>query len=228
MKPIHNPFSIDIILTRIPVRIGKVAPFVILALAALILLINVGPVYAVSASVDLDQCHNGPATAAVNCEGVAWANGNANPSQAHYAESYSVPYRAVMTDLPTNKEITIDIGYDTMHSGKHAIDYLTHYSRLEPHVSTFGHSAETIDPILGVEGLDPVFSTYPIPVPSSAPEAINSFRLLDASETVMTLFGGTITGVASSEDVTKSVISVTFTANSSTAVLAWGGRSAVC
>jgi len=74
--------------------------------------------------IDLDQCRNGAAGSPNNCValggGQGWANGNAGASQSHYVEGYSIPYRAVMTNLPTSTSITVVLGYDIRHSGKNA------------------------------------------------------------------------------------------------------------
>src|SRR2546426_6298564 len=189
---------------------------------------------------NLDQCRNGPASAPQDCIDASgplgWENGDANATQAHLLEGYSIPYRVVMTDLPTATTITLDIGYDIKQMDKHALDYLTHYQRLEPH-TFFGHPAETVTPTSGVSGIASTTTTSAIPAPSSAGsplagEPTNSFNALPASERVMTLFGGTISGVAyvSEGSLTASqaetVIRVTFTAASATAVLAWGGHIA--
>jgi uncharacterized repeat protein (TIGR01451 family) len=192
--------------------------------------------------IDLDQCRNGPATTPNDCVaglggGMGWANGNAGASQAHYIEGYSIPYRAVMTELPTATSITVVLGYDIKQGGKHAIDYLTHYQRLEPHAAAFGHPAETVTPTSGVTGVSPTTTTFPIPSPSSAGSPVPgqptaSFNSLPPNERVMTLFGGTITGVSyvSEGSLTASAsetrISITFIVNSATAVLAWGGHIA--
>jgi uncharacterized repeat protein (TIGR01451 family) len=190
--------------------------------------------------INLDQCRNGPAATPNDCVelggSMGWVNGNAGATQAHYIEGYSVPYRAVMTDLPTATSITVVLGYDITHSGKHAIDYLTHYERLEPHAG-FGHPAETVTPTSGVSGVSATTTTFPIPAPSSAGSPVagqptTSFNALPATERVMTLFGGTITGVSyvSEGSLTASqsetTISITFTVSSATAVLAWGGHIA--
>ena len=52
-----------------------------------------------NASVDIDQCANGPLSSPVPCIGGAWQNGNLNGNQAHYLEGDSVPYREVFSDL---------------------------------------------------------------------------------------------------------------------------------
>ena len=193
---------------------------------------------------DLDQCANGPSDTPVPCTNPpgpdnAWQNGNLNANQAHYVEGHSVPYRLRMTDLPTDGTvITLTLGYDIKHSDKHAIDFLTHYQRLEPHAS-FGHAAETVDPTSGVTGLSSTTTTYTIPVPSTAGSPVpgqpaTRFNSLPAAERVMTLFGGTISNVfyVSEGSLTASQaetrIAVVFTVDSATAVLAWGGHIARC
>jgi len=183
-------------------------------------------------AANLDQTRNGEASSPVDPG--SWVNGNLGAQQSHYIEGYSVPYRAVLTNLPTGVPITITLEYDVKHSGAHALDYLTHYNRLEPHV-VFGHDAEELDPLIGVSGVAALTTTFPIPAPSSAGspvpnEPTNSFNALPASERLMTLFGGTISAMAyvAQGDLNASnsptSITVTFTATNPTAVLAWGGH----
>jgi LPXTG-motif cell wall-anchored protein len=193
------------------------------------------PADAGTASVNLDQCANGStASRATPC---TWQNGNLNTSNAHLIEGYSVPYRAIMEDLPTGTPVTIILGYDIKASGKHALDYVTSYERYNPHLG-FGHPAETVDPTSGVTGLSATEATFPIPAPSSsgspvAGQPTTDFNSLPASERLFSMFGGTITGIsyASEGDLStggsaESQISITFTADSETAVLAWGGHIA--
>lgn len=145
-----------------------------------------------------------------------------------------------LTNLPTGTPITIIFGYDTKHSDKHAIDYLTHYDRIDnpSHNSVFGHTQETINPTNGVSGVSgSANDTFPIPAPSSAGSPVtgqptSSFNVLPDDERVMSIWNGDITSMAYvfQEDLTASQsetqISVTFTASSSTVVLAWGGHIA--
>ncbi|HMB69831.1 MAG TPA: hypothetical protein VKU85_10985, partial [bacterium] len=187
-------------------------------------------------SVNLDQVRNGSAASPVDPG--QWQNGNLNATQAHYVEGWSTSYRAIMTDLPVGQQITLTLAYDIKHSDTHALDYLTHYDRLEPHLATFGHDKETLDPLTGT-GLLPSapMSTIPIPPPSSAGSPVpgqptTSFSALPAGERVMTLWNGTLDGIAYAmegdlmEKQDETQISVTFTPSSSTAVLAWGGHIA--
>jgi hypothetical protein len=191
-------------------------------------------------SINLDQCRNGSASSPANCLNLGgasgWANGNAGSSQAHYVEGQSAPYRAVMENLPTGTPITLVLGYDVKHSDAHAIDFLTHYNRLEPH-GGFGHPAEQVNPIDGITGLSSTVGTFPVPAPSTvgspvAGQPATAFNALPSGERVMTLFGGTISAMTyvSQGSLTaaqsETQMSVTFTVDSPTAVLAWGGHIA--
>ncbi|NLU92454.1 hypothetical protein [Chitinophaga sp. Ak27] len=189
-------------------------------------------------SANLDQGGNGSSTAPTSP--VDWVNGNLNNNQAHFLEGYSVPYRAVLTNLVANKTYTLVIGLDITASGKHALDYITQFQRLEPH-GIFLHTAETVDPLLNITGFPKSYftstSTLPIPAPSSAGSPVTgqpttSFNALPASERVMTGYNATLNSVvyASEGSLTGSnsetVINITFTALKETAVLAWGGHIA--
>ena len=88
-------------------------------------------------AANLDQCRNGAPETPNNCldfgGSAGWVNGNAGETNAHYTEGLSIPYRAELTNLPTDGTvITLTLGYDIKHSGRHAIDFLTHYQRLLP------------------------------------------------------------------------------------------------
>jgi len=83
-------------------------------------------------SGNLDQCRNGPYDAKVPCTGSAWANGNANATQAHYLEGDSLPYRLKFENLATGTTIhAVTIEWDTTKGGKHAFDYVTSFDRTE-------------------------------------------------------------------------------------------------
>src|SRR3989338_256273 len=120
------------------------------------------------AAIDLEQCRNGAAGSPNACEELGgssgWVAGNVGASQGHYLEGHSIPYRAVLTNLPTSTTITLTLGYDIKHSGAHAIDYLTSYERLDPHAQ-FGHGSENVDPTDGVSGFSATTTQYPVPVP---------------------------------------------------------------
>src|SRR5262245_46484705 len=82
-------------------------------------------------AADLDNAKN--AAAGGPESPVLFEDGNAGASTSHYVEGYSITYRLVMSDLPTSTSVTIVIEYDIVHSDAYAIDYLTHYQRLDPH-----------------------------------------------------------------------------------------------
>jgi hypothetical protein len=184
-------------------------------------------------AANLDQYRNGSASSP-NVTGSNWVNGNAGASNSHYVEGMSVPYRCVMTGLPTATPITITFGYDITHSSKDAIDYLTYYRRLSPH-TVFGHLAEPIDPTAGTPLFGNPGTTFPIPVPSAintpvAGQPTTSFNALPAGERVMTIYGGTITAIVYNTEgdlslsQSETTIDVTFTATGSEAILSWGGH----
>jgi hypothetical protein len=186
-------------------------------------------------AANLDQYRNGSASSPV-VTGDNWVNGNAGASNSHYVEGMSIPYRCVMTGLPTGTPITITFGYDVRHNNHMAIDYLTHYDRLQPH-TIFGHAAEPLNPVAGTGLSSLVFTTFTIP---PAPvnmligfdlEPQTSYNALSAGEKLMTLYNGTITNIVYNlpyADLTagqsEQQISITFTANGPTAVFAWGGH----
>ncbi|MFC1662706.1 SpaA isopeptide-forming pilin-related protein, partial [Patescibacteria group bacterium] len=193
-------------------------------------------------AANLDQCRNGNSSSPNDCldlgGGTGWVNGNAGASQAHYVEGYSIPYRAILTDLPTDgTAVTLTLGYDIKHSGAHAIDYLTSYDRLEPH-DGFGHLAESIDPTDGVTGITGgADDTHAIPAPSSASSPVagqptNSFNALPGSEKLFSAWNANLTNIAynTQGDLTaaqaETTIDVTFVPTDSTVLLSWGGHIA--
>ncbi|MGH9923467.1 MAG: hypothetical protein ACRD38_12015, partial [Nitrososphaerales archaeon] len=110
-------------------------------------------------SGSLEQCRNGSAhvgPTGTACADVAgpegWVTGNAGSSNAHYAESESIPYRITLDNLATGSH-TLILGYDIKHSDSHAIDYLTTAKR------TAGVH-ETVDPCDGISGIG--YSNCPI------------------------------------------------------------------
>ncbi len=192
-------------------------------------------------AANLDQVRNGSAGNPVDPG--AWVNGNLGAQQSHYAESMSAPYRVVMTDLPPATEVSLILGYDVKHSGRNALDYLTHYDRIQPHNLAFDHSAEEIDPTDGVAGFsEPADHTFDIPTPPvlNSPvggQPTTSFGIVSAAgEATMSIWNGTITAISypNTADLSQSQaeqqIQVTFTTagnpmdDAMTVILAWGGH----
>jgi len=165
-------------------------------------------------------CNSGPCVACSPADVAGWVNGNAGASNSHYVEGQSIPYREVMTNVPAGT-VTIVLEYDTLHSGVHAIDYLTSFQRIN----------EPVNPLDGLNGQGnnpppPVGgpSTFPIPTPADdtahgspincptpppfsgngANQPTTSFANLAAAPSGclsfggpenMTIYGGTITSI---------------------------------
>ena len=167
---------------------------------------------------DLSQIRNGSGKVqnqVLDTCGTCWVNGNAGASNAHYVEGMSIAYRSLITGLTANTCYEYELGYDTYH-GAVAIDYLTHFQRLEPH-QPFGHIAEVIDPTFFVSGssqyhmhlVDAGPNTISIDPPAAggvssgtfnadgtarndANQPLTSFNALPASEKKFTIYNGTI------------------------------------
>lgn len=196
---------------------------------------------ALAQSADLRHVRNGGLNNPVSPG--EWVNGSLNATQAHYLEHYSVPYRVLITGLSTGagNPHSLVIEWDIKKGGKHALDFITHYNRLEPHDPVFGHPAEVIDPLAGLNPanftLSPPVPADIIPAPSSAGSPVpnqpaNAFNALPVNERRITIYNGTITGLSYvSEDspgVTNgsSSLKIDFIANSSSVLILWGGHIA--
>ncbi|HVI47330.1 MAG TPA: hypothetical protein VM802_20800 [Chitinophaga sp.] len=207
-------------------------------IALLMLLLTFVTFRTLGQSANLDQGANNQATAPTSP--VDWVNGNLNMNAAHFLEGYSVPYRAVLKGLIVNQTYTLVIGCDITNGSKHALDYITHYQRLEPH-TVFGHGAETVNPLLDITGFPPAYFTSsdaePIPAPSSAGSPVAgqptaSFNALPASEKLFTGYNADLLSVVYSAPgdlnaaQSEATINITFKALKETVVLAWGGHIA--
>jgi hypothetical protein len=169
-------------------------------------------------AADLDQCANGPFSGPfVPCSGSAWQNGNVGQSQGHYYEGDAIPYRIVFTNLTLGTH-TVTIQYDTTKGGKHAIDYLTTY--------TFTESSGN-NPCSGVASCG-TQTTFPIPLDPN----VSGAGVTQIGGQLFTMWGGQITSVSpyvltgSYAGDSSTAITITFTANQPTVVLAWAGHIA--
>jgi len=195
------------------------------------------------AAGNLDQVRNGAAASPNNP--VDWVNGNAGASNAHYKEGQSIPYRLTLTNVPTGPSNvnSVKIEWDILHSSKNAIDYITSVVRTPP-----GGISETIH-VCGdaqystvipgcTEGSYTEFN-IPAPIPTklvgSNQQPQTSFGSLPAADKKFRIYNGTISGITyinnadgNLGDLTAAQsstrISITFTATSSTVVLAWSGH----
>ncbi len=185
-----------------------------------------GPEIVTAAAANLDQCGNGPLGNPQQCTGVNWINGNLNHTKAHYLEGEVIPYRLLFDGLDTAVPHRVTIEWDTTEQGLHALDYIT----------SFFESETDALPCSGVIGCDPtVFSTFDIPIDSWVANGFDGYpgTADDIVQIpgVLTLYGGTITGVSSDymrkglySGSSQTSLTIFFTANIPNPVLAWGGH----
>ncbi|MCI0747562.1 MAG: HYR domain-containing protein [Verrucomicrobia subdivision 3 bacterium] len=190
---------------------------------------------AAAGTVDLWQGKNGAATSPV--DPVEWAKGNAGANNSHFSEGFSIPYRLVITGITPGAH-RIEIGWDTRQGGKPAIDYITHYDRLLPHIYFAGHTnAESINPLDGLAGTFSTPETFPIPEPSTngtpvVGQPLTSFSALPPEERLFTIWNGTITNATYTVEETlagtasATTLAIDFITTNETVVLAWGGHIA--
>ncbi|HEX6127225.1 MAG TPA: carboxypeptidase-like regulatory domain-containing protein [Pyrinomonadaceae bacterium] len=180
--------------------------------------------------VDIEQCANGPFSAPINCN-ISTANdgytrGNLIASKSHYLEGDSVPIRIVATDLVIGQSYTVTIGYDYTKGGKYATDYLTDYDRTE---------SVNNDPCVGVTGCTLASeTTFSIPIDSQVTAGFDG--MLGTADDIVQIpgsfscFGCTITGVSgytltgSTAGDSSKAITITFTANATNVVIAYGSH----
>ena len=192
-----------------------------------------------SQGTELEQCANSGST----CNDAAsssWQTGNLNQNNSAYAEGDSVPYRATFTGLGVGETYLATIEWDSLEGGKHALDYLTSYKRTET-------SAVACDAATCGSGTP---ATASIPADGSlgtVPQVSGSFSLYGATftpqgttigspglgnlcsdglpcPTPVNPTGYTIIDKSSSSQQKR--ITVYFTAQHPTVVLAWGGHIA--
>ena len=180
--------------------------------------------------VEIDQCANGPLSAPIQCN-VATANdgyvrGQLGSSKSHYLEGQFVPIRLVTTGAVVSQSYTVTLGYDYTKSGKYANDYISTYNLTE----NIGN-----DPCAGVSGCNSGSSTtFPIP---NDPQVNAGFDGISGTSDditytpgLLTCFGCTITNVSnftltgSTSGDSSKLFAVTFTADSSTSVIAYSSH----
>ncbi|MCW1149208.1 hypothetical protein, partial [Flavobacterium lacisediminis] len=100
---------------------------------------------------------NGPASAPASP--VNWANGNAQGTNSHFTEGQSIPTRIELDGLTAGQpaSVTFNINIIQGSDGQHAFDFFTGPNRIE----------ETVSPLDGLSGYNPVKSTYVFPIPNA-------------------------------------------------------------
>ena len=190
----------------------------------------------------IEQCANrlGGTTSSINnCAGVGWVTGNLNVNNSLYRQGDFVPFRTKIDKLVAGRTYKLEIGYDAVESGLHAYDYLGSYD-----ASAF--PGQEIVPCYGVANTggshacgagpppnpDPP-STLPVPTdtdttfpdgshPPLLPGNFSAWgaRLEDAAYVNASPIGPDTPGTV------KRFLQITFEADGTNAVLAWGGHIA--
>ena len=216
-------------------------------------------------TVNLDQCRNGGLVTSgtqtfTQCVGTGsgssgWVNGNAGASNAHYAEGESISYRARLGNLKTNDQVTLILGYDVIHNGHDALDYLTDKNRWQPPETTVAATPEL--PCSGVTGCSGPPALLPILAPTTnlqvdpsqtlasgncqktgtgaTQQPVTSFNNVPSTQRSMEFFGANPTSFAYSGPTPNLLdksgdeeqqVTITFTATSTNPVIAWGAHIA--
>jgi len=201
---------------------------------------NFVPLPPFKASANLDQVRNGAVgcdtTVPNSCNDPAdWVNGNAGASNAHYQEGQSIPYRLVMTGLSLGSHSVV-IQWDVKHSSANAIDFITHFQRINESVQPCGPSNHPEDIVPGCNPAS--FTTFDIPAPTGVNSPVaglpqNSFNALPIAQRRMTMYNGTISSMVYANPQgdlslaqSSTTMTVNFTNTNSTVVMSWGGHIA--
>lgn len=185
-------------------------------------------------SVELEQCSNGSATCDAS-HTANWQTGSLNASNSHFSEGESVPYRSVIQGLTVGATYGVTISWKSSDSGRHTIDYVTSYDRTEVGAdpcagSVCSGSPVTLgipsNPSLGITQASGHLSLWGGTFTPSSSTVSNTGDLCgDATCTITSNPSGySLSGTLDTTSTTSMV--VTFTASTTTAVLAWGGHIA--
>ena len=193
---------------------------------------------AAKASVGLDQCATLP-NACSSSNSAQWQNGNLGQSNSSYFEGDSVPYRATFSGLTIGETYSLLLDWDTTQSGKHAIDTLTSYNRTIGSADycagiTCSGSTSSLaipsNPNITAEGVGQTSGqafaltggTFPASgstVPNTGNLCADATCLISSNPSAYSL-SGTYAGSSSTS------IRLWFTADATSAVIAWGGHIA--
>ncbi len=196
----------------------------------------------------LEQCRNGgdplnpEPCSDLAASPTGWVTGNTNDAHGHWVEGQFIPYRLEIGNLLTGGSInhSVVIGYDTIKSGKHAIDYVGSWNFTETNalgndpcrsITTCDvNNPDDIDITLGLPNLDFIgFTNVDGKTFANFPAGVLDMRNFTA-------WNATITSVEyEDEDIpsggTKTTAStfstqirINFTANDPTVLLTWGGH----
>jgi hypothetical protein len=170
-------------------------------------------------SANLDQIRNGSFDNPLTDPN--WVNGNAGASNAHYREGESIPYRLRLDNL-TSGHHTVNIEWDTRHSGVNAIDFITYFDRL---------SDSDPNPLKGLAGNYGMPIAVPIPTPTNSPTS-DYFDNLPANQRTFTVYNATnVVLTYEHEDAltgaqTTTGLTIEFDTTVGNVLFAWGGHIA--
>lgn len=171
-----------------------------------------------AASINLDQCANGPINAPLPCTGAQWQNGSLNAQNSHYTENDSSPYRAVLSGMTVGDLVTITIQYAFTTSSLHTHDYLTSWDHSVSGDPCSGLPCAGSIPISLTIPIDPVLATCGTGVPQQ-PGVFSGYGI----SLTTAVYVGNHQCQGQTIDVT---MNVSFIVLSPDAVLAWGGHIA--
>lgn len=153
-------------------------------------------------SANLDQCQNGqvgpPIVLSPCLNGTLggtgysdWVNGNVNGSKAHWREGEMLTYRSTLSGLSSGGHDLV-IHYDTVHGGKHAIDYLGSFDATETTAlaaTTFhrNNNNPCVDILGSASGSGCSAIGTPVTTPSTVP--IGAATLTNCGGSAGTFFG---------------------------------------
>jgi hypothetical protein len=130
-----------------------------------VLMLAIMPMLSWAQGSDIEQGENGNWSVPVSP--MNWITGNLNHNNSHYAEDQAVPYRLVLTGMPTDgTPVRICLSYALVNSGKIAFDFLTTYDCLDPHNYINHTTPELVVPAPGTRTAfkqvnAPIYLSYP-------------------------------------------------------------------
>ena len=225
----------------------------VLLLQLVILMMFPNVTVAQNPKILLEQSANGPADAPQSPE---WTKHHINKNNSHYAPGSVIPYRAIVTNGPTNCPLKIRLNFLAVKNCRHAMDFPTNYNQFtEEHFLEFG-SWEPVDPLAGLTGnfsgpgnivfpLIPVFVIEGPPADQNTNQQNNRWFLKKYGTQSLSAWNAELSGIEfigfsqhntncvtansntqSCNCVVHQTFEVSFTATSLPVVFAWGGHAA--
>jgi hypothetical protein len=169
-------------------RTGMIIAVVVAFIAPLA---AIGPAWA-AASGNLDQCTNGKVSPLTleRCAGSSvgavagfknWVNGNSNGSKSHWREGEFISYRTKISGIAAGTH-TLILHYDTVHGGKHALDYVGDFDATETTSTTPStFHANNSNPCLDLVNAGQMTASQCVPGTPTAVRAVPAATLANCS-----------------------------------------------